>query len=962
MGETTPATQADYAGECAGRERELERILDSLRAGGPGGRVVAVTGAAGAGKSALLTAAAAALTEAGVQMLRSPVGSARPPALGELLAPLAGRVDSLGEVQRTALKTVLALDSLDGEGVERFGPAVGALLASSLRASGDAAAADGVVVVLDDADHMDNASVEVLAFVCRRARVWGIDFLIAAEAPSFAALLGVDTVQVALSPLGEAAAHRLLDRLTKVPGGPARRTLLIQAEGDRAALLDLGRAIASMPDGARWPEQDPLPCSAAARDSCSEVLAGMDEADRKALVLAAAAGTRDLAAATGSGALEIAPEVWGRSEAAGLVRLSGDGVGFVRPLVRSAIYHGASPAARQAAHAALADALARYPDRAAWHRAKAVASGTYDQDIAVALEQSSEAAAMRSGPTGAAFALERAAQLAADPAERARLLTRAAVRAEAAGDTDWAKRLATAAAGNAVDPTARAAALTRAGWLLTWSGAHDEAVRTQLPLVRAHAVDRPALAASALASAAVSAYHSGLARHRGEVVEALGLFGSPGAAPTPARPGPEGRGMPGPGDTSDSVDFVHHEISLLFGRVMVEPFRERAVRLAELVAAREAGQESAAGLLGTVAWILDDSVNAADLLHRMLPEFSAVSANGPVGARLASAAWADLDVGRWQLADDLARRLVKGGVAGRPDLAVASGHAVAAMLAAYRGDESVHEHAAAAESMLDEPSRDFAVHLARARAIAALGSGDGESAYSVLHGVLRSADGGLLHFHLSLYGLADFAAAAVSADRSVEARVCAERALRTADDSLSPRLSRIVAHAMALLGTDEQAIEASFEAAVAPGGETWPFESARARLSYGEWLRRRYRPEEARRQLAEAQDVFARLGAEPWSTRAAAELRAARTIRSDVDPAARELRINAWSALSTHQRQILRLAAEGLSNREIGEQLVLSHRTVGSHLYRAFPALGISTRAQLRDLIAEVDQADGRGA
>jgi DNA-binding NarL/FixJ family response regulator len=46
--------------------------------------------------------------------------------------------------------------------------------------------------------------------------------------------------------------------------------------------------------------------------------------------------------------------------------------------------------------------------------------------------------------------------------------------------------------------------------------------------------------------------------------------------------------------------------------------------------------------------------------------------------------------------------------------------------------------------------------------------------------------------------------------------------------------------------------------------------------------------------------------------------------------------------------QIAHLAAEGLSNREIGERLYLSHRTIGSHLYRLFPKLGVTSRTQLR--------------
>ena len=65
----------------------------------------------------------------------------------------------------------------------------------------------------------------------------------------------------------------------------------------------------------------------------------------------------------------------------------------------------------------------------------------------------------------------------------------------------------------------------------------------------------------------------------------------------------------------------------------------------------------------------------------------------------------------------------------------------------------------------------------------------------------------------------------------------------------------------------------------------------------------------------------------------------------------------AWSELSPQELQIARMVAEGLSNREIGERLYLSHRTVGSHLYRLFPKLGITSRVQLTALSLDLPSA-----
>ena len=121
----------------------------------------------------------------------------------------------------------------------------------------------------------------------------------------------------------------------------------------------------------------------------------------------------------------------------------------------------------------------------------------------------------------------------------------------------------------------------------------------------------------------------------------------------------------------------------------------------------------------------------------------------------------------------------------------------------------------------------------------------------------------------------------------------------------------------------------------------WPFPRARLQLAYGLWLRRQRRSSDARAPLREARDTFDALGATPWGDRARKELRASgETSRRRVHDVA--------DALSPQELQIAQLAASGLSNKEIGQQLFLSHRTVGSHLYRIFPKLGITARSHLR--------------
>ncbi len=130
-------------------------------------------------------------------------------------------------------------------------------------------------------------------------------------------------------------------------------------------------------------------------------------------------------------------------------------------------------------------------------------------------------------------------------------------------------------------------------------------------------------------------------------------------------------------------------------------------------------------------------------------------------------------------------------------------------------------------------------------------------------------------------------------------------------------------------------------------GDQWPFERAQLRLDHGEWLRRRRRINDAKPVLTQALATFQRLGARSWAQRAQAELGACGVAVADA-PAEPD----ALGELTPQQRQIVRLASDGLTDREIGDRLFLSPRTVSSHLYRSYPKLGVAGRYQLRDVIA----------
>jgi DNA-binding NarL/FixJ family response regulator len=120
---------------------------------------------------------------------------------------------------------------------------------------------------------------------------------------------------------------------------------------------------------------------------------------------------------------------------------------------------------------------------------------------------------------------------------------------------------------------------------------------------------------------------------------------------------------------------------------------------------------------------------------------------------------------------------------------------------------------------------------------------------------------------------------------------------------------------------------------------SWPLYRARFHLHYGMWLRRRRRISESRLPLRTARDLFSALGAAAFAERARLELRASR----ERQHRGHESRVQ----LTNQEYEIARMAAQGLSNREIGERLYISPRTVGSHLYKIFPKLGVASRSQL---------------
>jgi len=231
-----------------------------------------------------------------------------------------------------------------------------------------------------------------------------------------------------------------------------------------------------------------------------------------------------------------------------------------------------------------------------------------------------------------------------------------------------------------------------------------------------------------------------------------------------------------------------------------------------------------------------------------------------------------------------------------------------------------------------------------ARGSVALSAGRHAVAFEELARLFDPADTAY-HPSMCVRAVGDLAEAAVHCGREAEAQAVVDRLIPLLDATPSPWLHIGMRQAAAVLAPEAEA-EERFRAALAEDLAAWPIDRARALLAYGTWLRRHRRPAESRAPLRAARDTFDAVGAVAWGERARAELRAAGEV-------SRRRAVDARESLTPQELQIAQLAAEGRTNREIGEMLYLSHRTVGSHLYRAFPKLGITGRAELRDALRD---------
>jgi len=910
-----------------GRDAALGRLRGLVDPIAQSGQVLLVIGEAGIGKTALLTDAAERARSAGARVLsvtgRESESRLAFAGLHQLLRPVLSSAADLPGRQAQALLGAFGLTADPGAP----GPLLTRLAVLTLLA--DLSELSPLLVVADDAHWIDRGSLEALAFVGSRVDAERIVLLVGARGQAPPPGFDRGFPELRLEPLSAADAGLLLDGQPRVPRGQVRLQVLGQAAGNPMALIELATVIADDPGASRRWAAEPLPLTDRLSAVITARFAALPEQARAALLLAAVADGPDLRVAASHGGGPDAAALTA-AEQLGLVRVDRTGLQFSHPLVRSAIYHSAPFAQRAAAHRQLAEALHEQPDRQAWHLAAAAIQP--DEQVASLLEATAAQAQHRGGAVAAALALERAAELSPDPAEQARRLVAAASAAVPTGQGEWVQELARRAMAVTADPALRLTARHDAAWALAWSGRRTAALSALISVAEEASRDLPALAWDALGSAATVAFQSGTPASRQAVDRALALL------VRQCRP------------SCGEVQGIDVNVLRFWISASADPIGRRDQLLSDLrTMVGSPIEEPALWRIASAAWLLDESDLAITLLQDAMRRLRAPGVQGTSGGSLTVLGWAYIDTGRWDEALDAAAEAAGIAEANNMGIVAASADVITATVFALRGDPGAARwHAARALAAVDPAECGLvAARARRALGVAALAEGSYLQAFTQLSG-LFGEDGAPLHNYASYLGVADLAAAAVHADRRMEGRDIIEQALDRLGGQASARLEQLIARARGILA-DPANSEAHFGKALAdPAGDQWPFERAQLRLDHAEWLRRRRRINDAKAVLTEALGTFQRLGARSWAERAQAELRACGVpvARAPGEP-------DALEELTPQQRQIVHLASDGLTDREIADRLFLSPRTVGSHLYRSYPKLGVASRHQLRDVIAQ---------
>ncbi len=902
-------------GECA--------TLDGLLEGVRGGRSAAlvVYGEAGVGKTALLRYAVESAADMRVVQavgVESEMELAFA-ALHQLCGPLLDRLEHLPGPQRDALGTAFGL--IAGPAPDRF--LVGLAVLSLLS---EAAEERPLVWVVDDAQWLDRASAQVLAFAARRLLAESVLILFASREAD-ADFRGLP--ELALGGLRDADARELLAQVVRWPlDERVRDRIVAETGGNPLALLELPRGLSPAELAGGFDVPGALPLSGRIEDSFLRRMNGLPAPTRLLLLIAAAEPTGDPALVWRAAAqLGLGIGAAGDAEAAGLVTF-GARVRFRHPLVRSAVYRAASREDRQQAHRMLAEVTDPRvdPDRRAWHRAQATSDP--DEDIAAELERSAGRAQARGGVAAAAAFLDRAAAMTVDPARQADRALAAAQAKYQAGAPDAAYDLLARAEAGPPDVLLHARVSLLRGQMAFASGHSADASTLLLATARQFEPVDPRLARETYLDALAAATFVGRLAGSAGLPEIAAAARAGPAAPQPPR----------------AADLLLDELALL----ITDGYPAGAPALRRAVSAFRRGDVAPED---EIRWAYVACHSAHDLWddegwHELSARYLQLARN--LGAlavlpiALAQRVGLHLHTGEFAAAGSLVEETAAITEATGSDLPAYSAMA----LAGWQGRAAeateligvVTQHAVA---------RDEGMGLSLAHYTSAvLHNGLGRYADALAAADQASANPHELGF--ATWALAELIEAAARTGDIRRAAGALERLARTTQPSGTPWALGIEARSRALISQGQDAELLYREAIDWLGRCRGAVALARAHLLYGEWLRRQNRPGDARPQLRTAHQMLASSGAEAFTERARRELTATGETVGKRTASARV-------ELTAQERQIARRARDGNTNTEIGAELFLSPRTVEWHLRKVFTKLGISSRRELSGALANLD-------
>ena len=900
-----------------GRADEVRLLGSLLGEVGTRGQSLLLRGEPGIGKSRLLAMAVHQARDLGMTVLTTsgieseahlPFGG-----LHQMFHPIRTRAAELPPSHRKALDAAFGLT--EGAAYEPFRIAMAALYLISEVAS-DAE----VLLVVEDVQWLDEPTAEVLAFLARRIESDPVLLLGALRDGYRTPFTVAGLPEHRLFPLDETAAAALLDVAAPDLHPAVRSRVLDDAGGNPLALLEL-------PVAAGHELETPSPSGLALTERLERAFAGrisdLPEVTRQMLLVAALndqdsvgeilCATRKLVGApAGLDALEPAAD-------ASVVDLDLDYVRFRHPLIRSAVVQSTSLEQRRRAHVALATTLDGEPDRRVWHRA-ALVSGV-DEGVACELEATGVRARQRGAIDIALRAFRRAVELSPPGLRLGRVFT-AAELAHEQGRPEMAAAMMREIQGETLDER------------------HLAHARFINELLHTNVLTDPERVAELIASAEQAGRAGDRELHHNLLLTVAVRTWWAGPSPEIRQLVIDAANRAGPPVPTDGRLVSLHAYADPYTNAsrVIECLRE-AKRL-RVTGTEDAGYLAAAG---NFVGAFSDSLT---FLHAAIESARAEGRLGVLPRLLSTQAALAVRLPDWDVAIPAADEAIRLATELDAPIWLATAETAVAMIGALRGNPDQTERATArAEEIARSIGASHLVALAQFGPIlSALAQGQCGKALQLAERLFDPRDPAY-NLHFACIIIADHAEAAVYSGDAALGRQRLRQVEVIAEGPPPEWVAINLRHARAVLADGELEAAERFQEALSADLEQWPFWRGRLLLAYGRWLRRTQRIGDSRAPLREAREIFDAIGTLSWGDHARSELRASGERSRRPVPEARD-------QLTPQELQIAQLAAEGLSNREIGERLFLSHRTVSTHLYRVFPKLGITSRTELSRALA----------